>query len=96
MPEPITTGLTAGAAASWLWDKFGKDVTSKTTDAAKQKYKEFKWDAAAEKYRAKNHQALRHDASVGACPILFRSVIFMWTRMCYRNKPRCNALPLKN
>ncbi len=53
MLEPITTGLTAGAAASWLWDKFGKDVTSKTTDAAKQKYKEFKWDSAAEKYRKK-------------------------------------------
>ena len=38
MPEPITTGLTLGAAASWAWDKFGKDVTTKSTDAAKAKY----------------------------------------------------------
>ncbi|MBS1808689.1 MAG: NACHT domain-containing protein [Acidobacteria bacterium] len=53
MPDPITMGITAGAAASWAWDKFGKDIASKAKDVAKEKYKEFKWEGAAKKYRAK-------------------------------------------
>ncbi len=49
----IMTLATAATAASWLWEKIGKDVTAKAADAAKDKYQEFKWNAAAETYRAK-------------------------------------------
>ncbi len=49
----IVTLTTATAAASWAWEKFGKDVMAKATGAAKDKYKEFKWNSAAETYGAK-------------------------------------------
>ncbi len=40
-------------AVAWLWEKYGKSVTDKTTGAVKDKWSEFKWKEAAEKYRAK-------------------------------------------
>jgi NACHT domain len=49
----MTDLVTLTTAASWAWEKFGKDAMAKATDAAKEKYKEFKWDKAAETYRAK-------------------------------------------
>ncbi len=49
----IITFTTATAAASWLWEKFGKEATAQATGAAKDKYKEFKWNAAEETYRTK-------------------------------------------
>jgi hypothetical protein len=45
--------VTLTTAASWAWEKSGKDAMAKATGAAKDKYKEFKWDKAAEAYRAK-------------------------------------------
>jgi hypothetical protein len=38
---------------AWLWDKYGETATSKTADAVKGRWTEFKWNEAAEKYRAK-------------------------------------------
>ena len=61
MADPITTGITA-AAAAWVWDKFGKDITDKAKDTAKNKWKQFRWRDAAEKYRAK---IKKHDANHG-------------------------------
>ena len=42
--------ITAGA---WAWDKYGKTVTDKAASAVKGRWEKFKWNAAAEKYRAK-------------------------------------------
>lgn len=41
------------AAGAWLWDKYGETVTDKAAGAVKDKWSEFRWNAAAEKYRAK-------------------------------------------
>src|SRR5213078_1240333 len=40
-------------AGSWLWDKYGKTVTDKTAGGVKDLWEKFKWNDAAEKYRAK-------------------------------------------
>jgi predicted NACHT family NTPase len=49
MPIP-PIALKAGA---WAWSKYGKSVTDKLTQEAKDKWAEFKWDKAEEAYRAK-------------------------------------------
>ncbi len=48
--EPTTLGIAAGA---WLWDKYGKIVTDKTAGAVKDRWTKFRWNVAADKYRAK-------------------------------------------
>ncbi|MEA2172553.1 MAG: hypothetical protein QOD00_145 [Blastocatellia bacterium] len=47
---PISPLIPLGA---WLWDKYGKTVTDKTAGAVKGQWDKFKWNDAAEKYRAK-------------------------------------------
>jgi hypothetical protein len=47
---PLSSLIPVGA---WLWEKYGKVVTDKTADAAKSHWEKFKWNDAAEKYRAK-------------------------------------------
>jgi predicted NACHT family NTPase len=49
MPIP-PLAITAGA---WAWDKYGKTVTDKAASAFKGRWEKFRWNAAAEKYRAK-------------------------------------------
>jgi hypothetical protein len=49
MPIP-PIAFTAGA---WAWSKYGKSVTDRLTQEAKDKWAEFKWDKAEEAYRAK-------------------------------------------
>jgi hypothetical protein len=49
MPVPPLT-IAAGA---WLWEKYGKTVADKAAGAVKGGWEKFKWNAAAEKYRAK-------------------------------------------
>jgi hypothetical protein len=39
------------SVGAWLWDKFGKDITDKALDKAKERWQEFKWTDAAQKYR---------------------------------------------
>lgn len=41
------------AIGAWLWGQYGKLVTAKAADALKGSWDKFKWDEAAEKYRAK-------------------------------------------
>src|ERR1043165_4762700 len=48
---PIPSLVTA--AGAWLWDKYGKAVTDKAAGTVKERLSEFKWQGAAEKYRAK-------------------------------------------
>lgn len=48
--DPLTTALSVGA---WAWDKYSQTVTDKTARGVKSKWDKFKWNAAAEKYRAK-------------------------------------------
>jgi adenylate kinase family enzyme len=38
---------------AWLWDKYGETVTNKTAVALKESWHKFRWNDAAEKYRAK-------------------------------------------
>ncbi|PYS82985.1 MAG: hypothetical protein DMF67_10635 [Acidobacteria bacterium] len=45
--------LAITAAGAWLWDKYGKTVVDKTAGAVKGGWDKFKWNDAAEKYRAK-------------------------------------------
>jgi hypothetical protein len=47
---PISPLIPIGA---WLWDKYGKTVTDKTGGAVKVQWDKFKWNDAAEEYRAK-------------------------------------------
>jgi hypothetical protein len=54
--DPLTTAALAGAGkkvGAWVWDKYGKSVADKTKDAVKGGWDKFKWNSAAEKYRAK-------------------------------------------
>lgn len=46
--DPLT--ITAGA---WAWDRYGKSLTDKVASAVKGRLDKFKWNDAAEKYRAK-------------------------------------------
>jgi NACHT domain len=48
MPDPLTI-----AAGAWAWDKYGKSLTDKLAAAAKGRWDKFRWNDAAEKYRAK-------------------------------------------
>src|SRR5205085_8874934 len=41
------------AAGAWLWEKYGKTVVDKTAGAVKGGWEKFRWNDAAEKYRAK-------------------------------------------
>ncbi|HEX8502713.1 MAG TPA: NACHT domain-containing protein [Pyrinomonadaceae bacterium] len=47
---PDLLAITAGA---WAWDKYGKSLTDKLASAAKGRWDKFRWNDAAEKYRAK-------------------------------------------
>ncbi|OLE55709.1 MAG: hypothetical protein AUG51_01915 [Acidobacteria bacterium 13_1_20CM_3_53_8] len=51
MPDPLTTS--AFSVGAWLWDKYGQTITDKTAGAVKEGWNKFKWNDAAEKYRAK-------------------------------------------
>lgn len=48
MPDPLTI-----AAGAWAWDKYGKSLTDKAASALKGRWDKFRWNDAAEKYRAK-------------------------------------------
>ncbi len=39
------------AAGAWVWDQFGKDITEKAFAGLKEKWREFRWQDAAQKYR---------------------------------------------
>lgn len=54
-PDPATTALSGLGmkAGAWVWDKFGKSLTSKAFGAAKDKWDEAKWKTASEAYRKK-------------------------------------------
>jgi hypothetical protein len=43
----------AVVTAKWLWDSYGKDITDKTINKFKEKWVEFKWQDAEEKYRSR-------------------------------------------
>jgi hypothetical protein len=38
---------------AWLWDKYGKSITDRAAYGLKDRWDKYKWDDAAEKYRAK-------------------------------------------
>jgi NACHT domain len=40
-------------ASSWLWNNFGKEVSSKTASAIKHRWEKFRWNDAAEEYKKK-------------------------------------------
>src|SRR5215213_4375868 len=42
--------ITAGA---WAWDKYGKSIMDRAAKAVKSHWDKFRWNDAAEKYRAK-------------------------------------------
>lgn len=46
--DPLTI-----AAGAWVWDKYGKSLTDNATSALKGRWDKFRWNDAAEKYRAK-------------------------------------------
>ena len=46
----LTSLIPIGA---WLWDKYGESVTGKAAGTIKSEWDKFRWNAAAEKYRAK-------------------------------------------
>jgi NACHT domain/NACHT C-terminal Helical domain 2 len=48
MPDPVTT-----AATAWAWDKYGKSLADKAVGVFKGYWDRFRWEDAAEKYRAK-------------------------------------------
>lgn len=48
-----TDPLTITAAGAWAWDQYGKSLTDKAASALKGRWDRFRWDDAAEKYRAK-------------------------------------------
>src|SRR2546423_7583182 len=56
-PEKLALMAVAGSAGkkaiAWLWGIYGKKLTERVGDAAKEKWEEFKWDSAAEAYRGK-------------------------------------------
>src|SRR2546421_6414683 len=56
-PEKLALMAVAGSAGkkaiAWLWGIYGKKLTERVGDAAKEKWEEFKWDKAAEAYRGK-------------------------------------------
>src|SRR2546423_2935308 len=56
-PEKLALMAVAGSAGkkaiAWLWGVYGKKLTERVGDAAKEKWEEFKWDSAAEAYRGK-------------------------------------------
>ena len=47
--DPLTTGT---AAATWLWDTYGKTITDKAIGEAKRRWQQFNWRTAAEEYRS--------------------------------------------
>lgn len=47
------TSIVTTTAAAWFWDKFGKDLIVKATGKARNRYKEFRWNTASDKYRNK-------------------------------------------
>jgi hypothetical protein len=49
MPDPLTI-----AASAWAWDKYGKSLTDKAASVLKGRWDKFRWNDAAEKYRAKD------------------------------------------
>src|SRR2546430_1933185 len=56
-PEKLALMAAAGSAGkkaiAWLWGVYGKKLTERVGDAAKEKWEEFKWEKAAEAYRCK-------------------------------------------
>src|SRR2546423_1727743 len=56
-PEKLALMAAAGSAGkkaiAWLWGIYGKKLTERVGDAAREKWEEFKWDSAAEAYRGK-------------------------------------------
>src|SRR2546423_1111181 len=56
-PEKLALVAAAGSAGkkaiAWLWGIYGKKLTERVGDAAKERWEEFKWDKAAEAYRGK-------------------------------------------
>jgi hypothetical protein len=51
--DPFTATAALTSAGAWLWGKYARSVTDKFASAAKAKWDESKWNAAAEKSRAK-------------------------------------------
>jgi hypothetical protein len=54
--DPLTTAALIGAGkkvSAWVWENYGKSVADKTADEVKSGWDKFKWNSAAEKYRAK-------------------------------------------
>lgn len=52
-PDPVTKTALGIKAGAWVWDKFGKSLTSKAFGAAKDKWDESRWKTASEAYRRK-------------------------------------------
>src|SRR4051794_34920740 len=48
---PISSLVTA--AGAWLWDKYSKAVMDKAAREVKEKWSKFRWQDAADRYRAK-------------------------------------------
>jgi len=47
----MTIGIVAASAGAWIWKNYGKAVTDAAVGAIKEKWEEFKWNEAAERYR---------------------------------------------
>jgi hypothetical protein len=39
--------------SAWLWEKYGKTITDRTAEAVRSRWQRFRWNEAAERYRAK-------------------------------------------
>ena len=46
----INAGIRVGA---WLWQQYGKEITDKAKEPLKKRWENFKWQEAAERYRAR-------------------------------------------
>lgn len=47
----LIEAVTATAAVSWLWDKFGSDIADKSGEATKAAWKRLNWITLSQKYR---------------------------------------------
>ncbi len=49
----MSIDVLAVASAKWLWDQYGKDITSRAFGDIKKKWSEFKWTEAEAQYKAR-------------------------------------------
>jgi hypothetical protein len=81
----MSVEVLAISSAKWLWDKYGKELTDKATNRIQQKWQEFKWPEAEEKYRTRLREIYSTTYVLGNPKPINLDEIF--TDVCVLDKP---------